>query len=215
MTDVLNLKELEKKAFKSVFEDGLWDMLIGIVLFFSMAAPILLSDLGFGDFWSAAVFLPVNLGFIWLLKFTKIHTTVPRLGMVRMGEKRRKKVRGLQTVLIFMLVLGLIMGLVVFSFNETLKLINWFFAAIICFVFMFSFTAAAVKFNVRRFQYYGILITMLVPVGEILFRKGLIKHHGIPLAFGTAAVIILVTGIYKFYTFLKHFPLLTEETDDK
>jgi len=215
MNSMVNLKELEKKAFTTVFEDGLWDIFIGIMLFCFMVAPLLLNDWGFGDFWSVVIFLPVVLVFLWSIKISENRITAPRLGIVKMGENRRKKVFGLQIILVFTVVLGVIIGLVVFLLGDKLYSINWFFPATTCFVFMFSFTAAAVALNVRRYQWYGIMITVLVPMGEILFWKGLIKHHGIPLVFGIVALIILGTGICKFLLFLKHFQLPTEESDGK
>ena len=33
MTGDVNLKELEKKAFKSTFQDGLWDIQLGLNVF--------------------------------------------------------------------------------------------------------------------------------------------------------------------------------------
>ncbi|MCJ7813777.1 hypothetical protein MUP95_10735 [bacterium] len=59
MNALLNLKELEKKAFRSYFEDGLWDIFVGIILLQFFVIPLYISDLGLGDFWSAVIFLPV------------------------------------------------------------------------------------------------------------------------------------------------------------
>jgi len=33
MTDNLDLKELEKKAWRSTFQDGLWDIYFGLLIF--------------------------------------------------------------------------------------------------------------------------------------------------------------------------------------
>ncbi|MFH1941178.1 MAG: hypothetical protein ABIL68_03660, partial [bacterium] len=60
MIQALDLKALEKKTFRSTFEDGLWDIFIGLI-FLQFAVAPLLNDLGLGDFWSSFVFLPVYL----------------------------------------------------------------------------------------------------------------------------------------------------------
>ena len=56
MSRQLSLKEAERKAFRTKYDDGLWDILLGC--FFSMfaIAPFLSASLG--DFWSSAVFVP-------------------------------------------------------------------------------------------------------------------------------------------------------------
>ena len=41
MTEPLNLKEIEKKAWRSTFEDGLWDIYLGSLFFIMGVSPLL------------------------------------------------------------------------------------------------------------------------------------------------------------------------------
>jgi hypothetical protein len=56
MQEKISLKEAEKKAFKTSFDDGLWDILIGSFFLEFAIAPLISASLG--DFWSSVVFLP-------------------------------------------------------------------------------------------------------------------------------------------------------------
>jgi len=69
MSESLDTKEAERKAFVSYFQDGLWDIGIGGVLLMFVIAPFLSASLG--DFWSSAVFVPfwgVLFIVLWILR---------------------------------------------------------------------------------------------------------------------------------------------------
>jgi len=53
MSQTINLKELERKAWRSVFQDGLWDIFLGLLLL-AMAIGALLSDIGVPEAWPMA-----------------------------------------------------------------------------------------------------------------------------------------------------------------
>ncbi|MDH5372789.1 MAG: hypothetical protein OEX97_07585, partial [Acidimicrobiia bacterium] len=61
MTDQ-DLKALEQDTFRTVTDDGLWDVLIATVFANLAIAPLLSEDLG--DFWSSALLAP-----IWLVTY--------------------------------------------------------------------------------------------------------------------------------------------------
>ena len=56
MSQKISLREAERKAFRSRYNDGLWDILLGCFFLMFVIAPYLSASLG--DFWSSAVFLP-------------------------------------------------------------------------------------------------------------------------------------------------------------
>lgn len=89
MNTELNLKELERKAFRSFYQDGIWDIYFGacmLVLYLTSfmggieSKPIKYS-LTMGLFVAASAFLI----------FGKKYITVPRLGRVKFGGERTKK----------------------------------------------------------------------------------------------------------------------------
>ena len=66
MSQDVNMKQIERRAYTSCFEDGLWDIAIGLFAAAWAVAP-LLSDLGLSDIWSGVIFLPFfALGYVVL-----------------------------------------------------------------------------------------------------------------------------------------------------
>ncbi|MCJ7813778.1 hypothetical protein MUP95_10740, partial [bacterium] len=132
--------------------------------------------------------------------------TVPRIGFMKASKPRRKKVSSLVWLLLFLFVIGILSGMFYLYISKRIDQIKWFFPALFCFIFFLSFSAASFLLNVYRFLIYGIIIAVLIPVGEILFSKGYLSHHGYPVIFGITTTIIIFTGIGKLVTFIKKYP---------
>ena len=90
MSQPLDLKALERKAFRSTFQDGLWDLYFGCLLLVNTfmftfleneQMPWLIPTLAF-------VLLAGSAALFWL---GKKYITAPRLGHVKFGPERRKK----------------------------------------------------------------------------------------------------------------------------
>lgn len=81
MTQGLDLRQLERKAWTSYHNDGLWEILLGLMLL-----PLGLRGLTDQLAWYAA--LPAG---PVLFLMAKKHITVPRMGLVRFGPTRRRK----------------------------------------------------------------------------------------------------------------------------
>jgi len=96
MSEKLNLKQIERKAWRSVFQDGLWDIYLGLLLLL-MGSSDLLDQLPIGEAARLGIYLGL-LAFIlvgmWL---AKTYITIPRIGRVQFGPARqiRRKKAGL------------------------------------------------------------------------------------------------------------------------
>ena len=90
MSQNLDLKALERKAFRSVHQDGLWDiylggMLLALSLFFSIP------ENGEGELnYTLLALLGVAIVFA-VFQLGKKYVTVPRMGQVRFGPERQKR----------------------------------------------------------------------------------------------------------------------------
>ena len=98
MSTQLNLKEIERKVFRSTYQDGLLDICISLVVG-SMALtmfPIVRDD----DSWLYVVltFLGVAAGQLVFWAGKKF-VTLPRMGQVKFGETRRKRSKALALIL--------------------------------------------------------------------------------------------------------------------
>jgi hypothetical protein len=89
MSTQLDLKEIERKAFRSTYQDGLWDIYFGVIVI-CMAVFIIRP---------AGGYCPVNIvlavcamaGAYSLFWAAKKYITLPRMGQVRFGEPRTKR----------------------------------------------------------------------------------------------------------------------------
>jgi hypothetical protein len=215
MKNSINLTELEKKAFKSFHEDGLWDIMIGLSLEIFMVIPLLLTETGLGDFWSSLVMLPLYVVIFWIIKTIRRKIVSPRVGLIRIGPIRRTKIQILHIIMIVLLVLGVIFGITALDLFGMMDKQAWFFPVFLSFLFLFLFAAAAFLLSCPRFLMYGIMMAFFIPAGEIMFRKSILMHHGFPAVFSTAALIIIITGMIKLVLFLKRYPkMATEDSDD-
>ncbi|MFQ6618861.1 MAG: hypothetical protein ACE5QV_09260 [Fidelibacterota bacterium] len=93
----INLKELERKAFRSTYQDGLWDIYIGLIII----------SLSFFLFRSATGYSPLNI-LLMLVSFCTAYAlfwagkrfiTLPRMGQVKFGEKRVRRKKTMMIIL--------------------------------------------------------------------------------------------------------------------
>jgi hypothetical protein len=112
MSAVLNLKEIERRAFRSTYQDGLWDMNFGAIVM-AMAAFMYRPEDGYSlaNIILAVVVISVAGVLLWV---GKMLITLPRMGQVRFGPVRKQKARTLAIILgLVVLVQAGIVGLTV------------------------------------------------------------------------------------------------------
>ncbi len=97
MTTVLDLKQIERKAFRSTYQDGLWDMYAGAVVM-AMAIFIYRPETGYSPTNIIIAVLAITLAgsLFWA---GKKFITLPRMGQVRFGPARQQKKKTLAIIL--------------------------------------------------------------------------------------------------------------------
>jgi hypothetical protein len=205
----INLKEIERKAFRATYEDGLWDIYFGLMLM-SMAIFMARPESGFGP-WNI---LPL-LGFFTLAYLVfwagKKYITLPRMGQVVFGPCRRRKKRTMIVVLGILVLAHL--GIVLLSiFGRTdpefgARLSAWLgsddsgqllVAAIGSFFVGPSMLLIAYFKDFPRGYYIAILMSMGV------FLMLWLNKQLYPILL---AVLILIPGLVLFSLFLKKYPI--------
>ena len=89
MLGEMDLKQIERKAFRSTYQDGLWDMYLGLIVI-CMAFFIARPEQGYSPwniFFMLASFL-VSYSLFWV---GKKFITLPRMGQVVFGPARKMK----------------------------------------------------------------------------------------------------------------------------
>lgn len=202
MSQPMSLREAEDRVFRSTHQDGLWDVLLGCFVLLFALAPLLSSRLG--DFWSSMVFLPfwglVMLG-IWLIRR---YVLAPRLGVVKLGRAHKARLTRFNIVM-------LVLNLAAFALGVVAALQSAVSGQVVSLVFglilLSGFSVAAYLLGYRRLYVYGLLLWLAPLVGEWLYTRFGVAHHGFPVTFGATAGIMVVTGLAIFARLLRDNPL--------
>ena len=206
MSQTIHLKELERKAFTSYFQDGLWEILLGLVLLY-MGSGRLLTYFGLSDAWGTLIVLSAPL----FLFITKKSITTPRLGRVKFGPKRRGKLRKAVAVLCCSVLVGIALSVIGirsdWHIGEPMGPVLIPLKAMIVLILIAYFMAFS------RLYAYGALIAAPISIGELLDRYTRF-YFALPIVFGVSASITFLTGTVLLIRFLRNNPLPVEETTD-
>jgi hypothetical protein len=202
MAEEIDLKELEKNAYKTTLQDGLIDIEIGILFvgmginaFFSDFVPRLVNILGFIIVGIIAV-MPIIIG--------KKYIVQPRVGLIKFGPKRKAKKK---KILVFSLINTIILVImVILTLNSVLQQIPLRGAALLLVLGLVFATLPlsimAYLLQFPRLFVYGLLIGFGLSLAEILEFFFTILLIGI---------VILSIGIVYFTKFLRRYPIPEKE----
>jgi len=204
---VFNLTDIEKKAYRSTFQDGIWDIFLGSILL-SFAVCAFLSNRGIPESRQMTVFIALQAAAVVLFIAGKKCITVPRMGFVKFGRQRKGRIRKSHLVLLGSAVVGAA-AFVVTSLAmrgpeaDRLKLINfmplvWAANAIVV------FSLLAHYLDCTRLYGYGVLFALTVPIdGAIKTFAGVNLS---PVAFAVPAIVVLAIGAALLASFLRKYP---------
>ncbi len=201
-----DLKEIERRAFRATFQDGLWDIYLGIVFTAFGIGPILRSGLGLSEDSTMIVHIGLLIIAMLILLAGKKLITRPRLGHVKFGQQRQRKLSKVRIVL----ALSVISGLIVFAAlaGDSLEMtgLSIVFAANILLVL----GAMAHFLDYDRLFVYAVLWAASFPVGLLLEKHtGL---HDAPSVFVATGGLAIVVGSVLLVRFLRTYtPAPTEE----
>ncbi len=191
MQDV-NLKQLERKAWTSYFEDGFWDILIGLMM-------LIMGIRGLTDIvWFGLLMLPAVL----VGPLGKRFITIPRLGRVKFGLTRLAQNRRILTML--SIFVGLTVGLLLLRYAGV-ALPNVPVSPIMALSLVSIFVLLAYYLDFARLAIYGLFFA----VSEILW--GFFDKPIGPIAFTLSGVIALLVGAFMLGRFLHTYPLPAKE----
>ncbi len=212
MTEDIDLKVLEKKVYQRYFEDGIWDLFLGMIILSLGVGPIFSLLLNIPDPWNYIIpALGWNIIALLIFVLGKKFITVPRIGFVKFGAKRKVKQKKLKIFLfmvffvnIFFMILPFIGITSYIQIEHTILILLLGFG-----VFTFPLFVVAYFLDFTRLYYYAFLI------GIGLFLTDFLEPIlGDPLnsivIFGSIGGVILIIGLTYFIRFLIQYPLPKE-----
>jgi hypothetical protein len=214
MSSNLNLKEIEKRAFRSTYQDGLWDIYYGLIVM-AMALFIYHPEKGYG-WWNIVLMSVCFLVFYFLFFLGKKYITVPRLGRVAFGEIRRKRNRTMGVVLVVFIGLQVLLVITTatgwlsrefgswvanhFPGSNDLMLVSTIGSLMVC------IGMAIIAHFTDFIRGYYIAILMALAVFIMIF----LNQPLIPVILGS---LIIIPGLVLLMRFLKKYPLPKNEVE--
>ena len=190
MPESLNLKELERKAWQSFQQDGLMEVFLGALLVLAFLAGIA----GEQRFFVYIVMLLLGP----VLFLAKRYVTVPRIGQVQFGPKRKANQRLLAVVAVVAVGLTLALMLVAMRGSSWLRdnhvLISFGLGGMVALVF----TAMAYLKDFPRLYIVGLLIGAAFTVTELLDN---------PAPLLVVGSILFVVGLAILARFVRQYPV--------
>ena len=204
MGEDIDLKELEKRAYTSIFQDGLFDIFIGLIVIGWITNSL-------GDFFDTPFVITILFSYYivvcTLFILLKAFVSTPRMGKAKFGPTRKLNVKRFfifsiinTSILVILLVLpytGLFQGISVGGLLFPLLISTVFIW------FPLSLVAFFIKFN--RMYVYAIIGGLAFFFSDVLrdFVPYLISSC---IIFGISGGIILIIGLRIFLKFLKKYP---------
>lgn len=207
-TPLPDLDSLERHAFKKFYEDGLFDLLFGLMMIaISLAAVV--QDWLHSEVASLALMFAVAVVLVLAFTALRLRWVRPRLGYFAPGPRRRRRITFTRLALLGSFILGVaafgVVGVaggsgVAPTGVEVLLPVVWFVNATVVLGLM------AYLLDVPRFYLYGVLFGL---VGPLLIWPDVLWNVRVPppLVFGAAAVPILAIGAWKLVHFLRTYPI--------
>jgi hypothetical protein len=202
-----NLTEIEKKAYRSTFQDGIWDIFLGLILLI-LAVGALLSNRGASEGLQMTIVIVLQAAALAVFIGGKKCITVPRMGSVKFGPKRKGRVKKSRIVLLASVVAGVAVFVVTSSALGSSptgrpKMLNfmpliWAANAIIV------FSLLAYYLDCARLYAYGVLFALPVPLDRAV--KEFAGVNLSPIAFAVPATVMLAIGMMLLICFLRKYP---------
>ncbi|MFX1378591.1 MAG: hypothetical protein ACFFA4_05820 [Promethearchaeota archaeon] len=209
MAEKIDLKSLEKKAYRSVFDDGLWDLFMGMIILSLGIGTSIGSLFDLSEVWIMIIpALVLNIIAFLIFYLGKKFITIPRIGFVKFGPKRKSRQLKLKIFLALFAIVNLILAILPFTGLLRNIQLEPLLLTLILGIGFFTFPLCIVAYflDFTRLYYYaffagiGLFLTYLIHplVGSPLDTL---------LTFGIIGAGIIIIGLYNFIRFLKKFPI--------
>ena len=207
MNEQINLSGLEKRAWRSAFQDGIWDIYFGLLFLGLGIAP-------FGEVFG----LPEELGImiivlccnsiaVLFLILGKKYITIGRMGYVKFGTKRKKLKKRLLVFLIFNVILAFVFLFVNISGIFDSLNIGVFIEPLVIGLLLITVPLSILAYflEFHRLYIYAIIFGLGFFNSELIFPL-----VGSPLdlflSLGLIGIIVIMIGSVYLARFIRKYP---------
>jgi len=188
----INIKEVQRKVYMPYFQDGFWDIFLGLFLL-AWGIGILTDSAAFTGVWFFAAYLAM-----WALKR---RITYPRIGKARIYRERRTSVK-LAIAGVVVLLMG-IMAFLLVSLGSTPQWLSSYFMFIFGAMLSIIVSSIAYWWKVNRWYAYAALALVGVAFHQWLDAP-------LHLSFVVPGAIVILSGLALLICFLRKYPKPTE-----
>jgi len=205
----LNLRTLERKNWRLASQDGLLDVLFGMI-FLAAAVVAVLDQTDLADAVRIAVMLCIQFGGAGVILWIRMRFTRPRIGRVRYGASRVSRVRTLHIVLALCVVVTVV--LVVLTslsnrigaplFEDVTGVGAWLVITAVVFV---PIAAIAYVLEYPRLLLYAALLSAAEYLHIVLKLPSIVPYSS-AYAYGGASLVALTIGVVTYVRFVRRYP---------
>jgi len=193
MQENVDLKQITKRVYMSYFQDGLWDILLGVYL------------LGWGvSIWQDLVAV---MGGMWVVIYFSVlgikrAVVYPRSGYIKLNEARKQQMK--------MVLLGVVLFLLgfsvfgMFAFNTRPAWLNDYLMFLLITMFAVVIAILGYWWRVTRWYIYAAIVFMAAAAQQWL-------NMPTELGFFIPGGIIAMYGVGLFIQFLRKYPKSNRE----
>ncbi|UCD08831.1 MAG: hypothetical protein JSU79_10820 [Dehalococcoidales bacterium] len=211
----ITLKELERKAFRSTYQDGLWDLYFGLIVI-CMSIFLYRPATGYSPL-NIVLMLASMVGAYALFWAGKRFITLPRMGQVKFGEKRARRKKTMFFVLgvvVLIQVSFLIFQFVAWRNPEFGDTVNTFLqeknAMDLAVATIGSLFVGPSMILIAYFMDFPRGYFIAVMMALAVFLMILLNQPIYSISIG---ILIAVPGIVLFVRFLQKYPLHEKSSD--
>ncbi|MDX1416937.1 MAG: hypothetical protein R3293_22225, partial [Candidatus Promineifilaceae bacterium] len=188
MSEDLSLKKAERRAWTLYYEDGLWDIFLGL-MFLGGGLRTLTDNLWFYLFILAGP-LVVVLG--------RMKMTLPRIGVIKFGTRRKQRRRVLIVVIVIAVILTFLLMLIpALGIAAPGAAAGYVLALTVPLVFVYM----AYLLEFRRLYGYAVLVAATMILTEVV---GVRAGAWAQVITGTIALLV---GLWHLVHFLRSYPI--------
>ena len=208
MNEEINLKGLEKRAWRSTYQDGIWDIYFGMI-FLGIALVIVGDEFGMpSELGSMIIMICWYSIAILFLMLGKKFITLPRMGFVKFGAKRKKIKKRLLGFLIINLLLAFLFLFVNMSGIFTLLNIEGLARPLVVGLLLITVPLSILAYflEYHRLYLYAIFFGLGFFFSELLYPL-LGSPLDLFLSIGSIGIAVIFIGFVYFIRFLRKYSI--------